>query len=622
MKTIALFGSLLFLCNTAFAQNKNTAKADGLFKTYQYVDAINAYMDVVKDQKANGYVYKQLADSYYNLFDTKEAVQWYAKAVESKQEAEVYFRYALALKNQGKYEEANKQMDVFAKLLPKDSRSIVHLANPNYIPRLADKDKLFEVEANKISSKSQSDFSPLLANDGTFYFVSSRNSASKQDKNSNSTYLDIYEASLKPDHTFSKVEPIKTLNTPFHDGPLTISADGNTMIFARDGHNAGSYKKDKKNNVKIAQQLLYKATKKNGKWGDVQELDLNNKDFSITHPSLSADGKTLYFSSDMPGGLGDSDIWKVTVNGDRFGKPENLGPNVNTAGKEGFPSSVDNHILYFSSNGKQGFGGFDVFTVDLNTNSDAVNVGAPVNTESDDFSFSFNTKQNIGYFASNRNGIDNIFTAIPICHAELTAMVTDENSKMPLVGAEVSILDSKGNVIATQQTDDNGFTIFEAECTTSYVLKISKEAYETASIPVEALKEGASRIAAMLKSSEVEVTATEVKLKNIYFEFNESNITEQGAEELDKLVNVMKKRPELKILVRSHTDTKGSADYNQKLSERRAQATVQYVISKGIDKKRLSAKGLGSAQPLVTCGANCTEEQDAQNRRSEFLIVN
>lgn len=619
-RVLAVYAVLLF-CSASFSQNKATTKADGLFDTYQYVDAINAYKELVNSNKANAYVYARLADSYYNVFNTKEAIKWYAKAVESKQAAEVYYRYAQSLKTQGQYEDANKQLAVFAKMMPNDQRAKDYLANPNYIPRLVDTDKLFDIEQHQISSRSQADFAPLLTNDGTFYFVSSRNATGKDDRTSNTSYIDIYEATLRPDGSNTAPMAIDALNTPYHDGPLTLTSDGNTMIFARDGLSGGAYKRDAKNNVKIAQQQLYIATKQNGVWGQVKSLSLNNKEYSVTHPSLSADGTTLYFSSNMPGGMGDSDIWKVSVDGDDYGKPQNLGPEVNTAGKEGFPFITDDGVLYFSSNGKQGFGGFDVFRIDLNTQDDAINLGAPVNTESDDFSFSLNTKMNTGYFASNRSGVDHIYTAIPICQLELTVMVTDSTTKAALSMASVSILDQQGNVIATQQSNANGSSSFTSECETPYVFNVALEGYENASVTVEPSKSDIVNIPIALQPIIVEVTETEVKLKPIYFEFNESFITQQGAQELDKLLSIMQKNPELSILVKSHTDSKGSTDYNLALSDRRAQATVQYLISKGIAKERLSAEGVGTEQPKIDCLSNCTEEEHAQNRRSEFLIV-
>lgn len=269
--------------------------------------------------------------------------------------------------------------------------------------------------------------------------MSSRNATSKDDRTSNTAYIDIYETTLKPDGSINAPKAVDGLNTPYHNGPITLTSDGNTMIFARDGLSGGAYKRDTKNNVKIARQQLYKATKLNGVWGQVKDLALNSKEYSVTHPSLSADGKSLYFSSNMPGGMGDSDIWKVSVDGDDYGKPQNLGPLVSTAGKEGFPFITEDGILYFSSNGKPGFGGFDVFRIDLNTKDNAMNLGAPANTESDDFSFSFNTERNIGFFASNRSGVDHIYSAMPVCKSVLNVMVTESTTKAALFNASISI---------------------------------------------------------------------------------------------------------------------------------------------------------------------------------------
>lgn len=621
MKILYTVASLCFLINISHAQNKHTKKADLLFNGYQYVDAIDAYLEVVENNQADDYVYKQLGDSYYNVFNTAEAAKWYAKAVESNQDAEFHFRYAQSLKSQGKYEEANLQMQVFADMKPNDQRAKTFLANPNYIPQLANKDKLFEVQEIGINDVKQSDFGAVLTNDNSFYFISSRNTATKQDSWNNQPYLDIYKAQRSDDGSFSEATPVDDLNTPYHDGPVTLSADGNTMFFARDGHSTGDFKKEKKNKVKLGQQGLYRATRVHGKWTDIQPLPFNSNDYSVSHPSLSSDGKTLYFASNMPGGLGDKDIWKVSVNGGQYGTPQNLGPKVNTAGKEGFPFISDNNILYYASNGKQGFGGFDIFKVDLNKEEEAVNLGKPVNTKSDDFAFSINTLKNIAYFSSNRTGIDNIYAAIPVCQSELIAKVMDAKSNTILRDAKVTILDAQNNVLSTQTTEVDGTTAFDVECNTAYVLTISKTGYESVRLTSEASKTRQFTVTASLNPVNDMITDTEVKLKNIYFDFDQSNITQQGAEELDKLVAIMKDFPNMVILVRSHTDTKGSASYNLKLSERRAQSTVQYLISKGIAKERLSAKGMGRTEPKIDCKSNCTEEEDAQNRRSEFLIV-
>lgn len=622
MKKTYITLSIFFLLTVGYAQNSATAKADKLFESYQYVAAIEEYLKLADSKNANEYVYTQLADSYYNVFDSENASKWFAKATaKGKADAETYYRYAQTLKVLGKYQEANKQMDVFAKMLPKDDRAKEHLANPNYIPSLATNSKLFDTAETNINSKGQSDFGALLTNDNTLYFASTRNGSNKTDNWSKQPYLDIYKSTRDEKGNFSDPTPVRELNTPFHDGPVTLSADGNTMFFARDGHSEGQYEKNKKSNTKLGQQGIYKATKIDGKWGQVEALPFNSTSYSVTNPSLSKDGKTLYFASNMPGGLGESDIWKVSVDANGYGKPQNLGNNVNTADKENFPFISDDNILYFATMGRQGFGGFDVYKANLTGSEAAQNLGRPVNSEKDDFSFSFNKNSNIGYFSSNRNGNDAIFSAAPICKAEAIVLVTNDKTKAPLANASVAILDLKGNVIATEKTNSAGKVSYPIECNVGYGLQVSAQNFETATSAVKAAKGGETVVEVALVPTSVIITDTEVILNPVYFAYDKSNITAQGAVELDKLVKVLQDNPSMVIFVKSHTDSKGGAAYNLNLSERRAQSTVQYLISKGITQGRLSGKGFGSTEQKVKCGTNCTQEQDAQNRRSEFLII-
>jgi outer membrane protein OmpA-like peptidoglycan-associated protein len=277
--------------------------------------------------------------------------------------------------------------------------------------------------------------------------------------------------------------------------------------------------------------------------------------------------------------------------------------------------------LYFASTGKQGFGGFDIFKINLNSTEQAQNIGTPVNSEKDDFSFSFNKSRNVGYFSSNRNGMDAIFNLKPICTT--TAIVTVINKKTGRVipNALVAILDSNRNVISTLPTKEDGKVNYDIECETEYNLQVKAQNFETATVSLQKVKSGETVIQVQLIPEEVIITDTEVILKNVYFDFNKSNITSPGANELDKLVKVMKDNPNMIIFVKSHTDSKGSASYNLKLSEQRAQATVQYLISKGIDSIRISGKGFGDSEQKIKCGKNCSEEEHAQNRRSEFVIV-
>ena len=602
------------------AQTKETKRADLLFNQFEYVEATEEYLKLVDKGKQDPYIYKQLADAYYNMFNTAEAAKWYAKVVATPQEAETYYRYAQMLKANGKYEEANKQMAAFAAKAPGDQRAKTFKENPNYLPKLLDKQKSFNIKSLDISS-DKSDFGPFLANDNTLYFTSSRNKAKRTDGWNDEPYLDIYKSALNADKTYGKPEEVAELNTRWHDGPVAITADGNTMYFSRDSHAENSFEKDRKLKAKFSQVHLFKATKSGEKWGSITALPFNSKSYSTSSPSISKDGKTLYFSSDMPGSIGQSDIWKVSINGDQYGKPENLGPKVNTEGKEQFPFITDDNVLYFSSNGRQGLGGLDVFSIDLNTQEESKNAGKPVNSEKDDFSFSFNTAKNIGFFASNRTGTDNLYEASPLCGVEAITVVTDAKTGAVLAGARVAILDAKKNVIETRTTGANGEVAYNVECNTPYTIQAAKDGYESGVFSIAANKGGKTRVEAALNPIDVIVTATEVVLKEINFEYNKANITQEGAFELDKLVQVLKNNDALVIMVKAHTDNRGSDKYNLDLSDRRAKSTVQYVISKGIPASRISGKGYGESEPKVDCREACTEEEHAQNRRSEFLIV-
>ncbi|MEG3978318.1 OmpA family protein [Microcoleus sp. herbarium8] len=612
---------MLVSTTTLNAQNKKTQTADKLFQRFEYVQAAKEYLKLIDKGQEDPYIYKQLAEAYYNMYNPVESAKWYAKTVETTQEAETYFRYAQMLKANSKYEEANKQMAVFASKAPKDHRAKDFNQNPGYLPKLLSKQKAFNAKALEINSEG-SDFGAVLGNDNTLYFTSSRNKTKRTDGWNNEPYLDIYKSTYNADRTFSKPEEVVELNTKWHDGPVTISNDGNTMYFSRDSHGENQFEKDKKLNAKFSQVYLYKATKDGDKWGNITSLPFNNTEYSNASPSLSKDGTTLYFSSNMPGSIGGTDIWKVAVNTDgTFGTPENLGAKINTEAREQFPNITDDNILYFSSNGHIGLGGLDVYSIDLKTNSQIENLGKPVNSEKDDFAFSFNATKNEGFFSSNRSGADNIYWANPLCGVEALIVVSDAKTGALLTGARVSILDAKKNVLETQTTTAKGEINFPIDCKTPYSIQVAKDGYESGVFAIAATEGGKLKVQAALNPIDVIVTDKEVILKEITFEFNKANITQEGAFELDKLVQVMKSNDNIIIMVKSHTDNRGSDAYNLQLSEQRAQSTVQYVISKGISANRITGKGYGESEPKVDCKEACTEEEYAQNRRSEFLLV-
>ena len=622
MKNIYIVLSFVSISITTSAQNMNTKIADKLFGRFDYIEAVKEYSKLVENGKADSYVYKQLAEANFNMFNSAEAAKWYGKATETEQDAETYYRYAQMLKAERKYDDANKQMKKFAAAAPNDLRAKTFNENPNYIPKLLDKTKMYDVKSSSISS-DKSDFGALLIDNG-LYFVSARSGSGKSYGWTDEPYLDIYRADYNSDGSVSNAVAVKQLNSKWHEGPITMSSDGKTAYFASESYKDNiTASKDKKANAKYSQVYLYSALKNGDSWGSISLLPFNDKSFSNSNPSLSKDGKTLYFSSNRPGSIGGTDIWKVMVNADgTFGEPQNLGAKVNTEGNETFPFIAENNkTLYFASSGRPGFGGLDVFEIDLSNNSEAINLGNPVNTEKDDFAFTFNEAKKIGFLSTNRNGNDDIFFVNPVCAVDALIVVSDKKTGLILANASVSILDDKKNIIATEMSNSKGEVSYKVECDKAYVIQASKDGYEGNTFAVTKSKGPTAKVDARLQPIDVVITETEVILNPIFFEYNKSNITQEGAFELDKLVQVMKNNDKMVVLAKSHTDSRGADSYNLTLSDKRAKSTVQYIISKGIAASRISGVGKGELEPKVDCGETCTEEQFAQNRRSEFLIV-
>lgn len=613
----------LFVVQIGFSQSEKTKKADKLYKELKYVDAAEAYLKIALDD-ADNYVITQLANSYYYVFNTKEAERWYSKALPENKDPEVRFRYAQMLKANAKYDEANKQMRAFAAAAPSDSRAREFLKDPDYIPRLLADEKKFEVKPININS-ALSDFGGYF-HLNTFYFTSARTGGRKYGWNKE-PYLDIYKAQYVKD-AFTNVEPLnEKVNTRYHEGTVAITKDGQTMYFARTNYDDGKFVKD---TAGIGMVNLFKATMVNGDWDNVERLPFNDENYTTQHPALSDDGKTLYFASDRPGGFGGSDMYKVAINTDgSFGTPVNLGAAVNTEANEGFPF-VNEGMLYFASNGHLGLGGLDLFATKIEANGsfgEIRNLGVPVNSNSDDFSFSFEAATKTGFFSSNRKGgkgSDDIFMATqvaPLCDVNYVVTVKDKNTGAIIANASVTLNDAKGNRVATRTSDAEGKVTFKVECNKDIVLEASATDYENNTKNVKGTDSTIANVTIELKPIE-EIIDTVVHLNPIYFDFDKHNIRQDAAFILDNLVQVMNKYPEMKIKVETHADTRGSDSYNLKLTDRRAKSTVQYLISKGISADRLTSEGMGEKDPLVKCGNHCTAEEHQKNRRSDFIITN
>jgi len=611
--TLIFLGSNLFL----FSQNNNTKSADYLFKKYEFTKAAEQYLKLANSDKTNDYITKQLADCYYYVSNTIEAEKWYKKTLESNSEKETIFRYSQVLKLNGKVEEANAQMKKFCLLFPEDLRTISY-TNKTDLSKIDDKEYI--VKNLDLNSKF-SDFGAFF-NNKKLYFASSRNNSSKKYSWNNEPFLDVFEATLSEDKTFTTPFLTPNINSKYNDGPASVTADGQTMYFCTESSRTKDFENDKKSNLKLSKNYIYKATKNSDKWENIAALKINNIEYSSSNPSISRDGKTLYFSSDRPGGYGGVDIWKVTINSDgTTGNPTNLGNRINTESNESFPFiSDDNNTLYFASNGKDGYGNYDVFSINLTTNEKAQNLGKSVNTSSDDFAFSYNETEKIGFLSSNRNGNDNLFLVETKCSQQTNILISNSKTGEIIPNVDLTILDENKNIIINEKTNDKGELSFVKDCNKAYSIIISKQGFEKKSTNLDIDSKPIRNVDIKIIPIDVIITEKEVILKPIYFELRKWNITSEGSEELDKLVKVMMENPEMKIFVKSHTDNRDTDKNNLLLSERRAKSTVDYIISQGIDSNHISGKGYGESEPKINC-TDCTEEEHSQNRRSEFLII-
>jgi outer membrane protein OmpA-like peptidoglycan-associated protein len=605
---------ILFIYNLSFSQNEKTKIADFLFKQYEFEKAAEQYKKIVVNDEKDSDVYalKQLGDCYYYTSNYNEAEKWYAKVLQKETEKETLYRFSQVLKLNGKEKDSEMQMEVFKKNFPNDLRS------KNYDTNFS-KQKYDVV--NTSFNSANSDFGAYATNNKVF-FASARNSNNKKFAWNNEPFLDIYEANYTKGE-FSEPVALTEINSVCNDGPITITGDGKTMYFSSESQRLKNYNKIPKDKLKYSKNMIFKASLVNENWENIVCLSINDIAFSTSNPSVSRDGKTLYFSSDRPGGFGGVDIWKVALdaNGMPIGTAENLGNIVNTESNESFPFISDNNdILYFASNGRNGFGAYDVYFYEFLKKEGVKNLGNTINTKSDDFAFSFSENTKMGFLSSNREGNDNIYLVKNICQKAIDLLVQDEKTGQIIPNSSVTVLDENKTVIYNLSTDSNGKINFELECNKKYDIVSKKSGYENKVTPIESNKTETNKISVKLAPIEVIITEKEIILGTVYFELNKWEITPQGAKELNKLVNVLIQNPNMEIFVKSHTDNRGSDNSNLILSEKRAQSTVNYIVSQGIESKRFNGKGYGETEPKINC-IKCTEKEHAENRRSEFLIV-
>jgi len=649
MKTIQFILIIFFSVFVSNAQKKSKEVkiADKYFKDYAYYQATELYLDVLKEGDTTDHVLSRLGDCYYNNSNVQLASFWYKKAVTKYDDinTEYVYKYVQTLRSLNQYEEAKKWTKIFKERTQNDKRvKDEDIFDIEKFEALENTERVYVNFENLDTNTEYSDFGGFVK-DSTFYFASSRVSDTIIDpedlyKWNKEPFLDIYQARIETvdgSKVISDPNAITAggINSPLHEASVTISNDGKTIYFTRDNitsKNKAAYDKDGTSNLRI-----FRATLKNDRWTNITDLPFNSEEFSNGSPALSPDNKTLYFVSDRPESIGQTDLFKVNIKSDgTYSNPINLGREINTEGRENFPYIAKDSTLYFSSDANINLGLLDIFESNIlkrkkndTTQVYVKNLGAPYNSGYDDFAFYINSDTNTGFFSSNREGGkggDDIYSFGKYdCVQTIKGITKNKKTQKPLGKVVVKLIDEAGKIVEMVTTGKDGFFEFkDVPCESTFTVLGERVIYRPDQKDVTTTEING-------EETEVELFLTpliqdgEIVINPIYFDYNKSDIRPDAAYELENIVIVMREHPNMVIKIQSHTDSRGRNAYNKKLSDRRAKSTRDYLITqRNIQSPRIeSAIGFGESQLLNHCkdGVKCSEEEHQLNRRSKFIIL-
>ena len=634
---LLLLLSLLVGINSLEAQNLRLKKADKYYHEFSYDKAIKAYEKIANK---NADIYRNLAKSYLMLGDIDKSEENYSLLMSTgKYKPEDVYDYASVLLINKKYDEAANWMQKFAKLKPEDSRAKAFMENPLYYRDLLKGD--LKIHLNNLDINTEyADFSPVYYKSDKVVFASSRGKNYLISNNWNGNrqpFLDLYISDLSPDNTLSNVSKFsENVNKKYHDAPATFNAEGDYMIVTRNIYNKG-------NNIDDNKLWLYESTLKYGShWSEPTPLHFNSVHYSCGQASITPDGQLMFFASDMPGGFGGTDIYKVKRNRDgSWGEPVNLGSKINTEGNEMFPYfDVKGGYLFYSSNGLPGLGGLDIFVSKERRDGSytkPINLGSPINSNRDDFSFIYKSDGS-GFLSSNRSGgigDDDIYSFTNVnkfkediedCY--LSGTITDKSTKMPLDFSQVILYDYQDNELGHYETKRDGKYMYPINCGSVYRVVVLHNGYKKSEAKIDTNTFNTLEIVkdfALVKPTEdLSKELCSYKLKPLYYDLDKFYVRTNDKVELDKIVSLMNKYPQMILEVSSHTDSRATKAYNVTLSKNRTSSVVNYLIEQGINKDRIVAKWFGEIYPVNGCvdGVKCNEEEHQMNRRTEFRILN
>jgi peptidoglycan-associated lipoprotein len=623
--TISIILTGLIFLTSCSTSTKHIRKGNMYYENIAYANAIHHYEKAYAKGKSIA-VANNLAISYMNIGDYDNAQYYFERIIdEPNVDKQAYFNYGKILMGKNKHNEAARWFNKYLDIVKHDVVAEMLLSacltvNDRYIDTT-----LYKLRPI-LSDEFTNTFGIIEYKDGAV-FSADKEVFSGRKKNpwTGNSYLDLYVIEKDDEGNWLNPALLKgDVNGPFHDGPATFSEDGQIVYFTRSNYFKRKMKtnENNENNLKI-----FKATMIDGKYKNLEELPFNSDDYSVGHPTLSYDGKTLYFVSDMPGGFGGTDIYKVNIdeNGN-YSKPENLGNSINTAGNEMFPYLHRDGTLYFSSNAHNSMGGLDVFISYHNGERWVTpeNLNYPINSIKDDFAFSLNKDNISGFVSSSRVGNDAMYSFTKQDPTfNLFGTARKKGTDIPVEGVTVRITVKDTEEVINMVSDKTGKFKLKLKPETEYLLLCTKEGCftRTDNVSTKGLKYS-ENFYADFQVEEI-IIDKPIVLENIYYDFDKWNIREDAAIELDKLTRLLNDNPTIEIEMGSHTDARGSDAYNMLLSQKRAMAAVQYLVRNGIAPNRLTWKGYGETVPVNKCvnDVACTEKEHQQNRRTEFKVT-
>lgn len=613
---------MCFFTLNIYAQKATFKKANQLFDDRSYIEASKMYLQLPNTKEK----LENLGDCYYftsqMLLASKVYTQLYDLFHEEIQGVHL-FRFSNTLKALDDLEKADKIMGEYLKY-PVDTKKFME----NLVKIVP-----FNYQLSALSrTVGGGDFGISFYGD-SLVFASVRSKENPIYSWNQKPYLNLYMGVISEKGELENIKEFSdSINTKTHESNAVFTKDLKTMFFNRT--NSKRFEVDGK---WIATVKIFKSELVNGVWSKAIELPFCSNQYSTMHPALDADEKRLFFSSDMQGSIGSMDLFYVDIlENNTYGNPVNLGTTINTPNLEQFPFIDDKGNLYFSSDGHQGMGGLDIFmtnTFDGNYIK-PINLGPTINSGLDDFSYVIKSGEETGFIASNKTGEDILYKFTRIENDRLytiSGSVRDKYSKNLLPGTKINLYNTENELIGQIVAGSDADYVFNVEPKTKYKIEAFRDLYIPYMEEFVTNDEGKLEyvIEMIIESyddaEEIVVTKedglTYIVLENIYFDFNKWEINEQAASTLNILVDLLKKYPYMEVELGAHTDSRATDAYNMKLSHNRAASALEYLVSNGINRKRLKSKGYGERKQLVPCGNNCSEDEHSINRRCEFIIL-